>query len=98
MDPRNASAHSSLGAALMTKGNTTEGLKHLREAKEIDPLIPDPAEMEITFQLKSYYRQQFDEAIKNSNCKGAASFAHELDSTMQDNEVAKAIKDCDAKH
>jgi TPR repeat/WD40-like Beta Propeller Repeat len=98
MDPRNASAHSNIGAALMMKGNTTEGLKHLREAKEIDPLIPDPAEMEITFQLKAYYRQQFDDAIKNSDCKGAAAFAHELVSTMQDSEATRAIKDCDSKH
>jgi len=97
LDSRNASAHSNLGAALMTKGDSTEGMKHLRQAHEIDPLTPDPAELEITFQLQSFYRQQFDDAIAKSDCKGAAEAAQKLLTATPDGEVSRAIKECESK-
>lgn len=98
IDPQNASAHYNLGAALMRKGSTAEGRKHLQEAHAIDPLTPDPAEMEITLELQSYYRQQFNAAIANSDCKGAADYGQKLLATTPDWEVSKAIKECSSKH
>ncbi len=97
MDPRNASAHNNLGAALTMQGKTAEGMKHLREAREIDPLTPDPAELEITFQLQSYYRQQFNAAIVSSNCTVANDYAQKLLTTTPDSEVNRAMKECAAK-
>jgi hypothetical protein len=97
MDPRNASAHNNLGAALTVEGKTAEGMKHLREAREIDPLTPDPADLEITFQLQSYYRQQFNAAIAKSDCKGAADYAQKLLTATPDTEVNVAMKACASK-
>jgi tetratricopeptide (TPR) repeat protein len=98
MDPRNASAHSNLGAALMMKGSTAEGMKHLREAHEIDPLTPDPAELEITLQMQSYYRQQFNAAVASADCKAVADYAQKLLTTTPDSEVNRAISECASKH
>jgi hypothetical protein len=98
IDPQSASAHGNLGAALMTKGLSAEGTKHLREAHEIDPLTPDPADLEITLQLQSYYRQQFIDAIAHSDCKGAAETALKLLTATPDSEVSKAIKECQSKN
>ena len=97
MDPRNASAHNNLGAALTMQGKTAEGMKHLRAAREIDPLTPDPAELEITFQLQSYYRQQFNAAIASSDCKEAAAYGQKLLATSPDSEVDRAMKECASK-
>jgi hypothetical protein len=94
MDPRNASAHNNLGAALTMQGKTSEGAKHLRTAHEIDPLTPDPADLEITFQLQSYYRQQFNAAIASSDCKEAEDYGQKLQAAGSDSEVDKAIKEC----
>jgi len=94
VDPRNASAHDNLGAALTVEGKSAEGMKHLREAREIDPLTPDPADLEITFQLQFYYRQQFNAAIANSDCKGAADYAQKLLAANPDTEVDRAMKAC----
>ena len=97
MDPRNASAHNSLGAALVIKGNTAEGRKHLQEAHEIDPLIPNPEEMEITFELQSYYRQQFSAALASSDCKETVAYGQKLLASSPDSEVDRAMKDCASK-
>jgi hypothetical protein len=97
MDPRNASAHNNLGAALMIKGNTAEGRKHLQEAHEIDPLTPNPEELEITFELQSYYRQQFIAALASSDCKEAAAYGQKLLATSPDSEVDRAMKECASK-
>ncbi len=97
LDPQNASAHNNLGAALTTQGKTSEGMKHLREAHEIDPLTPDPAELEITYQLQSYYRQQFNAAIASSNCKVAADYEQKLFAASPDSEADRAIKECATK-
>jgi hypothetical protein len=94
MDPRNASAQNNLGAALTMQGKTSEGMKHLREAHEIDPLTPDPADLEITFQLQSYYREQFNGAIAGSDCKVAADYGQKLLAASPDSEVEKAMKEC----
>ena len=94
MDPRNASAHSNLGAALMTKGNTAEGRRELQEAHEIDPLTPDPEEVEITFELQLYYRQQFNAAIASANCKEVAAYGQKLLASSPDSEVDRAMKEC----
>ena len=97
MDPRNASAQNNLGAALTMQGKTSEGMNHLREAHEIDPLTPDAADLEITFQLQSYYREQFNAAIANSDCKAANTFGQKLQAASADSEVDKAIKACSSK-
>ena len=97
VDPRNASALNNLGAALTVKGRTSEGLKHLREAHEIDPSTPDPAELEITFQVQSYYRQQFTAALRSSDCKSVTAYGEKLIATSKDAEVELAIKRCGAK-
>jgi hypothetical protein len=97
IDPRNASAHNNLGAALTMQGKTSEGMKHLREAHEIDPLTPDPAELEITFQLQSYYREQFNVAIASSDCKAADAYGQKLLAASADREVDRAMKECASK-
>jgi tetratricopeptide repeat protein/WD40 repeat protein len=97
MDPRNASAHNNLGAALMIKGNTAEGSKHLQEAHEIDPLIPNPEEVEITFELQSYYRQQFTAALASSDCKQTVAYGQKLLASSPDSDVDRAMKDCASK-
>jgi hypothetical protein len=97
MDPRNASAHNNLGAALTMQGKTSEGMKHLREAHEIDPLTPDPADLEITFQLQSYYREQFNSAIAGSDCNAALDYGQKLLATSTDSEVDRAMKECASK-
>src|ERR1035437_1653621 len=97
LDPRNASARNNLGAALTMQGKTSEGMKHLREAREIDPLTPHPADLEIAFQLQSYYRQQFNAAIVSSNCTVANDYAQKLLTTTPDSEVNRAMKECAAK-
>ena len=97
LDPRNATAHNSLGAALTMQGKTSEGMGHLRVAHEIDPLTPDPADLEITYQLQAYYRQQFDTAIASSNCKAAAEFGQKLVAASPNSEIDKAMKECSAK-
>ena len=94
MDPRNATAHNNLGAALIIKGNTAEGRKHLQEAHEIDPLTPNPEEMEITFELQSYYRQQFSAALASSDCKETVAYGQKLLASSPDSEVDRAMKDC----
>jgi len=97
MDTRNASAHNNLGAALTVEGKTAEGMKHLREARDIDPLTPDPADLEITFQLQSYYRQQFNATIANSDCKAAQDYAQKLLTATPDSEVEEAMRVCASK-
>jgi hypothetical protein len=97
MDPRNAAAHNNLGAALVIKGNTAEGRKHLQEAQEIDPLIPNPEEMEITFELQSYYRQQFSAALASADCKETVAYGQKLLASSPDSEVDRAMKDCASK-
>jgi hypothetical protein len=97
MDPRNAAAHNNLGAALMIKGNTAEGRKHLQDAHEIDPLIPNPEEMEITFELQTYYRQQFSAALASSDCKETVAYGQKLLASSPDSEVDRAMKDCASK-
>lgn len=97
IDPQNASAHNNLGAALTLEGKTAEAMKHLREAREIDPLTPDPADLEITFQLQLYYRQQFNAAIADSDCKEAADYARKLLTATPDSEVDGAMKACASK-
>jgi tetratricopeptide (TPR) repeat protein len=97
MDHRNASAHFNLGAALMRKGDAAEGRKHLQEAHAIDPSTPNPEEMEITLEVQSYYRQQFNAAIASSDCKVAADFGEKLLAASPDVEVSRAIKECAAK-
>ncbi|HUB28245.1 MAG TPA: tetratricopeptide repeat protein [Terracidiphilus sp.] len=97
LDARNAAAHNSLGAALTVQGRITEGLKHLREAREIDPTSPDPAELEITFQLQSYYRQKFSEAMRTSDCKSTMDYGGKLLITGQDSEVETAMNKCAAE-
>jgi hypothetical protein len=94
MDPRNASAHNNLGAALTMRGKTSEGMKHLREAHEIDPLTPDAADLEITFQLQSYYREQFNASIAGSDCKAADAYGQKLLAAGADGEVDRAMKGC----
>ena len=96
-DPRNASAHNNLGAALMIKGDTAEGRKHLQEAHEIDPLTPNPEEMEITFELQAYYRQQFSAALASSDCKETVAYGQKLLASSPDSEVDRAMKDCASK-
>jgi hypothetical protein len=81
----------------MRKGDTAEGRKHLQEAHAIDPSTPDPDEMEITLELQSYYRKQFNAAIASSDCKAAADFGQKLLATSPDIEVSKAMKGCAAK-
>jgi len=98
MDPRNAAAHNNLGAALTMQGKTSEGMKHLREAHEIDPATPDPAEIEITFQVQSYYRQQFSAAVANSDCKSVATYGQKLLDTSPDKEVERAMNECSPQH
>jgi tetratricopeptide (TPR) repeat protein len=97
LDPRNASAQNNLGAALTMQGKTSEGMKHVREAREIDPLTPDPADLEITFQLQSYYREQFNAAVASSDCKAADAYGQKLLAAGADSEVDKAIKECASK-
>jgi tetratricopeptide (TPR) repeat protein len=95
MDPRNATAQNNLGAALTMQGKTSEGMKHLREAHEIDPLTPDAADLEITFQLQSYYREQFNKALAGSDCKGATDYGQKLLAASADSEVERAMKECE---
>jgi hypothetical protein len=72
-------------------------MKHLREAHEIDPLTPDPADLEITFQLQSYYREQFNSAIAGSDCNAALDYGQKLLATSTDSEVDRAMKECASK-
>jgi tetratricopeptide (TPR) repeat protein len=98
IDPRNARAHNNLGAALTMQGKTTEGMKHLREAHEIDPTTPDPAELEITFQVQSYYRQQFNAAMAISDCQSVTANGQKLLAAGQDREVERAMTECSTQH
>jgi len=98
LDPRSASAHNNLGAAMMMKGDAAEGRKHLQEAHEIDPLIPDPEAIEINFELLAYYRQQFNAATAISDCKSIAEYGRKLLASSQDPEVDRAVKDCVSKN
>jgi tetratricopeptide (TPR) repeat protein len=94
IDPRNAAALNSLGAALMVEGNTAEARKHLQQAHEIDPLVPSPEDMEITFELQSYDRQQFTAALASSNCKEIVAYGQKLLASSPDKDVDDAIKAC----
>lgn len=94
IDPRNAAALNSLGAALMVEGNTAEARKHLQQAHEIDPLVPSPEDMEITFELQSYDRQQFTAALASSNCKEVVAYGQKLLASSPDKDVDDAIKAC----
>jgi tetratricopeptide (TPR) repeat protein len=98
LDPRNAKAHSNLGAALMWQGNIAEGTRHLQEAHDIDPDYPDPSEAGIAIGLQFYYREQLHAAIQNSDCNGVSSYGNQiLAAAPDDDEATKALADCALK-
>ena len=92
LDPRNAKAHNNLGNALMRQGNLAEGTAHLQKARELDPEFN---EAQSDFGIAFYNREQFRNAMKNSDCNAAASFGKKILAVAPDDaEVKKAIADC----
>jgi hypothetical protein len=53
--------------------------------------------MEITFELQTYYRQQFSAALASSDCKETVAYGQKLLASSPDSEVDRAMKDCASK-
>jgi len=95
LDPRDAKAHNNLGDALLWQGNLSEGMMHLQKALELDP---DLSEAQGNFGITFYYREQFDAAVRNSDCDGVTSYGKKILATAPDDaEVKKAVAECASK-
>jgi tetratricopeptide (TPR) repeat protein len=95
IDPGNAKAQSNLGVALLWQGNLAEGMTHMQKAMELDPNF---SVAQSDFGIEFYYREQFRAALRNSDCRGAASYGDKILAVApEDGEVKKALAGCALK-
>ncbi len=92
LDPRDAKAHLALGVALQVKGDLAEGTRHMQMAREIDPGI---SETDSDFGISFINREQFQTALKTSDCSGVVTYGNGiLAGAPDDAEVRKAVTAC----
>ena len=95
LDPGNAKAYIYIGEILLWQGNDAEAARFLQKGREIDP---DSTQTEINVGIELGYREQFNTAIANSDCKSAASYGKEILAVVPDDtEVNKALARCAPK-
>lgn len=95
LDPDNATAHANLGIALQWRGDSAEGARHLRKAREIDPNI---AENESDLNIAFFNREQFNAAKTKADCSGIVSYGNKILAAVPvDAEVGKAVASCTQK-
>ena len=95
LDPGNAKAYIYFGEILLWQGDAAEATRYLQKGREIDL---DSTQTEINVGIELSYREQFNAAIANSDCKSAASYGKEILAVVPDDTVVnKALARCASK-
>jgi dipeptidyl aminopeptidase/acylaminoacyl peptidase len=94
LDPDNTKALLYTGELLMWQGKTAEANPYLERGRALDP---NAAQTEIDVGIELNYREQFDSAIRSSDCKAAAAYGKEILAVVPDDtEVSRSLAGCTA--
>jgi hypothetical protein len=78
----------------MWQGKTAEANPYLERGRALDP---NAAQTEIDVGIELNYREQFDSAIRSSDCKAAAAYGKEILAVVPDDtEVSRSLAGCTA--